>query len=135
MDTCDRERRNLFNILETFGLLQRIELPTYQNGNLLDYIITRQSNDIALDFMVSDKISDHMALHASLSCQRPHLERKYIFVQALRRINNDSLEADLTGIMMDFDCDDINVVVAQYDISLSRLSDKLAPLKKICSVE
>ena len=37
--------------------------------------------------------------------------------------------------MMDFDCDDINVVVAQYDTSLSRLSDKLAPLKKICSVE
>ena len=76
LDTSDSERRNLFNILETFGLVQRIELPTYQNGNLLDYIITRQSNDIASDFMVSDKISDHMALHASLSCQRPHPERK-----------------------------------------------------------
>ena len=70
LDTSDSERRNLFNILETFGLVQRIELPTYQNGNLLHYIITRQSNDIASDFMVSDKISDHMALHASLSCQR-----------------------------------------------------------------
>ena len=67
--TSDSERRNLFNILETFGLVQRIQLPTYQNGNLLDYIITRQSNDIASDFMASDKISDHMALHASLSCQ------------------------------------------------------------------
>ena len=40
LDTSDSERRNLFNILETFGLVQRIELPTYQNGNLLDYIIT-----------------------------------------------------------------------------------------------
>ena len=43
LDTSDSERRSLFNILETFGLVQRIELPTYQNGNLLDYIITRQS--------------------------------------------------------------------------------------------
>ena len=43
LDTSDSERRNLFNILETFGLVQRIELPTYQNENLLDYIITRQS--------------------------------------------------------------------------------------------
>ena len=34
LDTSDSERRNLFNILETFGLVQRIELPTYQNGNL-----------------------------------------------------------------------------------------------------
>ena len=73
LDTSDSERRN---ILETFGLVQRIELPTYQNGNLLDYIITRQSNDIASDFMVSDNISDHMALHASLSCQLPHPKRK-----------------------------------------------------------
>ena len=135
MDTSDSERRNLFNILETFGLVQRIELPTYQNGNLLDYSTTRQFNDIALDFMVPDKISDHMALHASLSCQRPHPERKYIFVRALRRINNDSLEANLAGIKIDFDCDDINVVVAQYDTSLSRVLDKLAPLKKICSVD
>ena len=74
--TSYSERRNLFNILRTFGLVQRIELPTYQNVNLLDYIITRQSNDIASDFMVSDKISDHMALHALLSCQRLHPERK-----------------------------------------------------------
>ena len=79
---------------------------------------------------MSDKISDHMALHASLSCQRPHPERKYIFVRALRRINNYSLEAGLAGIKIDFDCDDINVVVAQYDTSLSRLLDKLAPLKR-----
>ena len=61
--------------------------------------------------------------------------RGNFFVRALRRINNDSLEATLAGIKIDFDCDDINVVVAQYDTSLSRLLDKLAPLKKICSVD
>ena len=41
----------------------------------------------------------------------------------------------MAGIKIDFDCDDINVVVAQYDTSLSRLLDKLAPLKKKCSVD
>ena len=75
LDNSDNERRNLFNILETFGLVQHIELPTYQNGNLLDYIITRQSSDIVSNFMVSDKISDNMALNESLACQRPHPER------------------------------------------------------------
>ena len=39
------------------------------------------SSDIASNFMVSDKISDHMALHASLVCQRPHSERKYNFFE------------------------------------------------------
>ena len=50
------------------------------------------------------------------------------------KLYNDSLEANLAGIKIDFDCDDINVV-AQYDTSLSRLLDKPAPLKKICSVD
>ena len=48
---------------------------------------------------------------------------------------SDAHNVGLAGIKIDFDCDDINVVVAQYDTSLSRLLDKLAPLKKICSVD
>ena len=41
----------------------------------------------------------------------------------------------MAGIKIDFDCDNINVVVAQYDTSLSRLLDKLAHLNKICSFD
>ena len=75
----------------------------------------------------------HYMHHYHVSALIP---RGNFFVRALRRINNDSLEANLAGIKIDFDCDDINVVVAQYDTSLSRLlPDKLAPLKKICSVD
>ena len=76
-----------------------------------------------------------MALHVSLACQRPHPERKEVYVRALRRINNDSLEADLACLNIDIECDDVNVVVAQYDTSLSRLLDKHAPLKRICIVD
>ena len=76
-----------------------------------------------------------MALHVSLACQRPHPERKEVYVRALRRINNDSLEAELACFNIDIECDDVNVVVAQYDTSLSRLLDKHAHLKKICIVD
>ena len=76
-----------------------------------------------------------MALHVSIACQRPHPERREVYVRALRRINNDSLEADLVCLNIDIECDDVNVVVAQYDTSLSRLLDKHAPLKKICIVD
>ena len=41
--------------------------------HLLDYIITRKDCNIISDFLVSDFISDHRALHASLQCIRPHL--------------------------------------------------------------
>ena len=39
-------------------------------------------------------------------------EERNFCSRALRRINNDSLEANLAGIKIDFDCDDINVVAA-----------------------
>ena len=37
LDNSDSERRNILNILETFRLVQRIELSTYQNIRLYCY--------------------------------------------------------------------------------------------------
>ena len=68
LDNNDSERKQFYTLLQTFGLVQRIDLPTYQNGHLLDYIITRESGDFASNFRVSNKISDHMALQVSLAC-------------------------------------------------------------------
>ena len=65
------------------GRIQRIDMPTYKKGHLLDYISTRESSNFASKLIVSDKISDHMALHASLTCQRTHPERKKICVRFL----------------------------------------------------
>ena len=49
-----------------------------------------------------------------------------MYVRALRRIKNDSLEALLAGINIDINFENVNVVVAQYDTSLSRLLDEHA---------
>ena len=101
----------------------------------LDYVISMRDSDFASNFSVADKISDHISLHVSLACQHPHPERKAVYVRALRRINNDSLEADLACLNIDIEYDDVNVVVAQDDTFLSRLLDKHAHLKKICIVD
>ena len=55
--------------------------------------------------------------------------------QVIMNTRDDSLEADLACLNIDIECDDVNVVLAQYDTSLSRLLDKHAPLKKICIVD
>ena len=84
---------------------------------------------------VSDFISDHRALHVSLTCSRAHPERKQIEVRSLKRIQCDVLEADLIGGNIDRECTDVNLVVRQYDASLSSLLDKHAPSKRIYVVE
>ena len=107
-------------------------MSTYENGHLLDYIITRESSNFDSEFIVSNKISDHMALHTSLTCQRTHPERKEIFVRSLKRLSDDALMASLTGITTDSECRDVNSIVNHYDNTLTTILDKHAPLKKIC---
>ena len=84
---------------------------------------------------VSDFISGHRALHVSLTCSRAHPERKQIEVRSLKRIQCDVLEADFIGVNIDRECTDVNLVVRQYDASLSSLLDKHAPSKRIYVVE
>ena len=77
----------------------------------------------------------HRSLHVSLTCNRVHPERKQIDVRSLNRITYDLLEADLIGVNIGRECTDVNIVVRQYDASLTSLLDKHAPSKRIYVVE
>ena len=123
------------DILETFDCVQHIDKPTYNSGHLLDYIITRKDGSGVLNLYVSDFISDHRALHVSLTSSRAHPERKQVEVRSLKRIQCDVLEADLIGVNIDRECTDVNLVVRQYDASLSSLLDKYAPSKRVWSLD
>ena len=125
LDVNDNERKQFYTLLEMSRRVQRIDMPTYKKGHLLDYIITRESSNFASEYIVSDKISDHMALHASLTCQRTQPERTEISVRFLKRINDNDLMADLTGITIDSECRDVNSIVNHYDNTLSTISDSM----------
>ena len=84
---------------------------------------------------VSDFICDLRALHVYLTCNRVHPERKQIDVRSFQHITYDALEADLIGVNIDKECTYVNIVVRQYDASLSSLLDKYAPSKCIYVVE
>ena len=64
---------------------------------------------------MSDFISDHRVLHASLQCIRPHPFRKQIAVRALRRIKDDALAEDLDRFNVDQGCVDVDIMIEQYD--------------------
>ena len=71
----------------------------------------------------------------SLTCSMAHSERKQIDVRSLKRVQCDVLEADLIGVNIDRGCTDVNLVIRQYDASLSSLLDKHTPSKRIYVVE
>ena len=123
------------DILETFDFVQHIDKPTHNSGYLLDYIITRKDSSGVSNLYVSDFICDHRALHVSLTCNRVYPDRKQIDVRSLKHITYDALEADLIGVNIDRECTDVNIVVRQYEASLSSLLDKHAPSKRIYVVD
>ena len=135
LDTRGFAYKRFMDILETFDCVQHIDKPTHNSGHLLDYIITRKDNSGMSNLYVSDFINDHRALHVSLTCSSTHPERKQIEARSLKRIQCDVLEADLIGVNIDRECTDVNLVVRQYDASLSSLLDKHAPSKRIYVVE
>ena len=131
LDTSGFAYKRFVDILETFDFVQLIDKLTHNSGHLLDYIITRKGSSAVSDLYVSDFISDHRALHVSLTCSRAHPERKQMEVRSLKRIKYDVLEGDLIGVNIDRECTDDHLVVRQYDASLSSLLDKHAPSKRI----
>ena len=71
LNTNGSEHKRFYNILETFGFVQNVCTETHRSHHLLDYITTRKDYNIISDCTVSDFISDHRVLHASLQCIRP----------------------------------------------------------------
>ena len=135
LSTNGSERKRFYNILETFGFIQNVCTVTHRSHHFLDYIITRKDCNIISDCTVSDFISDHRVLHASLQCIRPHPVRKQITVRALRRIKDDALAEDLDRCNVEQGSVNLDIMSEQYDKYLSDLLDRHAPKKNIYVVD
>ena len=135
LNTNVSERKQFCNILETFGFVQNICTETHRSHHLLDYIITRKDCNIISDFLVSNCISDHRALHALLQCILSHPVWEQIAVGTIGHIKDDAMVKDLDKFSIDQRCVDVDTMVEMYDRFLSELLDKHAPLKNITVVD
>ena len=70
LDTSGFAYKRFVDILENLDCVQHIDKPTHNSGHFLDYIITRKDSSGVSNLYVSDFISDHRALHVSLTCWR-----------------------------------------------------------------
>ena len=135
LNTNGSKCKLFYNILGTFRFVKYICTETHRNHHLHDYIITRKECNIISDCTVSDFISDHRVLHASLQCIRSHPVRKQLAVRATRRIKDDTLAEDLNRFNVDQGCVNVDIMIEQYDMYLSDLLDRHAPMKNIYVVD
>ena len=114
-------------LLNSYRLEQFIDVPTHDSDHLIDYITS--SADFVTNVTVSDRMSDHYALHCMLSCSRPHKDNKLVYYRQLHKINKDTLHADLEAISLDLNDTDVNTVVEKYNKELLCILNKHAPEK------
>ena len=121
-------------LLESVGLEQHVNQPTHKRGHALDLIITRKVNEIIRSPpYVSDHGSVVCSILAKVTATRVRTELTY---RKLRSVKLDSLKNSLTSSgLCSVNCVELlvprdpEVLVNQYNSTLSSVIDQHAPLK------
>ena len=118
------------SLLDSFDLTQNVRGPTHLDGHTLDLVISRPSDNVVADCVVSALIEDHFAVHTLVRAHRPVRPQKRISYRELDRINADHFVADLLSLpLFTTPSDDLDGLLLQYNSGLASLLDKHAPVR------
>lgn len=131
-DLRDNDTKKFMDLLETFSLSQHVSGPTHLSGHSLDLIITRSSDDVVLASpKVTFPISDHFIIQCPIGFPRPALSCKELTFRKLKNIDIVEFSADIASSMLcaSVDCDNIDALSDCFNMTLTDILDKHAPLK------
>ena len=128
-DGDDPAANKFKSLLEQYNLVQHITVPTHDNGNTLDLVITR--SDISVSNILTDSSvkSDHYAVIFNISCVSPGVAKKCVSYRKWRSVDIESVREDITAAFADFTVHDVNSAVQEYNSILCDIADKHAPEK------
>ena len=98
----------------------------------MDLIITRSSDDVVLASpKVTFPISDHFIIQCPIGFPRPALSCKELTFRKLKNIDIAEFSADIASSMLcaSVDCDNIDALSDCFNMTLTNILDKHAPLK------
>ena len=92
----DPETLKFKEILENFNLRQHVTTSTHIHGHILDVFITPEDCNYIVDLNVSDSISDHLIITATLNFKLPKApSHKTSTYRPFRKINIPAFKSDL----------------------------------------
>ena len=119
-------------LLDTFGLMQHVSLPTHRLGHTLDLVITRSNDNLISDLVVNNPlVSDHHVVHFDILTSKPSLPKKSISHRCFKKLDlsafkKDVIESELWSQIST----DPNDLVSSYNSVLQSLLDKHVPIKE-----
>ena len=125
------------DLLESLGLEQHVRGPTHTHGPTLDLVITRKmENIIARPPRVCRYFSHHTTVHCDMNFNKPAFQVKKISDRKVKAVDIDCLKGDLAlldlyngGQGTPLSSSELDMLVRDYNASLSSIMDHHAPLK------
>ncbi len=126
----DNYQIRMSELLNSYGLVNHVHVPTHRLGNTLDLILTRNNDELLFTEPTAGyMISDHCFVHTKLAFPRPDLTVKSSTFRNLKEIDLLSFRADLAEIVSELlPINGIEVLASLYNQRLGDCLDKHAPL-------
>ena len=120
----------LKTLLYSLHLDQHIKQPTHEHGHILDLVITRSDDDLlAQHSVLPPALSDHFPIICKLRAKKQNSIQNTVSFRKLKHIDVHSFVKDLTeSDLCKYPSDEINILVQQYNSTLSAILDKHAPI-------
>ena len=118
------------DILTYFGLTQHINKPTHNHGHILDLVITRDQQSIAMLPVVNPAISDHNLVMFELKTHKPEKESKTVYFRKFKSLDIDKFCSLIrNSILYKTQSDDPEYLADLYNSTITGIIEKLLPLK------
>ena len=92
----DVDSAKFADLLELMSLIQHVRSPTHIDGQVLDWVITRSSDNIIQGRSITDRyISEHCYVLCSLSAPRPLPTVKHISFRKLTTLDLNTFKDDI----------------------------------------
>jgi hypothetical protein len=121
---------SFLDLIDSFGLVQLVNVATHDKGHTLDLVLTRASDDLISEVSLAGLFSDHFAISCSLNLKRPLHPTKTVSYRSFKSINIEDFVNDLKCLPLL--CDpalSLESLVDQYDMGIGELLLKHAPLR------
>ena len=116
--------------MSSFDLTQHVEGQTHRLGHTIDFVITRNQDQIDAKFEVGSLISDHHMINTVLNLPKPCFKTKVIKYRKVKNIDAGEFARDISAAKLVPKMDEnIHEAMDRYNEVLGHILDKHAPMK------
>ena len=130
-DINNPDAQVFLDLMTVFGLQNHVQLETHTSGHTLDLILNECISQVSLRNVEQGQfLSDHLSIIAHLSVDNLPLEKKDCNYRKVNKIDLDDMSHHLEEVFENFENDNLDLMVSEYERILSSVLDELAPIKE-----